>query len=235
MTKDEMIDLIKKALYYGISANKIEPERRGRTLGGLKTDPECLGKCSNGKIRSMYERARKALEAPNVTPNSLPQKTNSVTPKKKRSSKKAPNSSPQKTKRTSKKAPNMLPQKNSHSSKNNPKDVTPKVEIIERLERMESRFQVLEERLDALHALAASAPQKLPQTVTPNDETINGWRLRLLPKKTGGYTYQKWYAMKRLGGKTRKVYLGNNTDEAEAKIQAWLEKHPELQDEGGIR
>ncbi len=208
MVKNEMIIFIKKAFGSGVSANKIEPERKGRTLGGLKDNPECLSKCSESKIQSMYENARKALEAP--TP--LPKKAKGVSPK----------------------ASNLLSQKKNHSPKHASKSVTQKVEIIERLERMESRFQGLEERFWSLQVLIESMPQMLPQAITPKEETINGWRFRLLPKKTGQYTYRKWYAMKRLGGKTRKVYLGNNTDGAEAKIQAWLENHPELKEEGGF-
>lgn len=195
MTKNEMIVFIKNALKAGVSGKQIEPSRKGSTLSALKRDRHALRKCSEGKLQRMHENAVSALKSASTDVETLPQVQAESV-----------------TPKTTKIAPNVTPSV--------PPNIPQTVDIAERLYRLESRVLALARQIETLSASKIVTPK-----VTPNEATNDGWRLRLLPKVTGQYAYKKWYAMKRLCGKTRKVYLGESCDNAEAKIHAWLENH----------
>jgi hypothetical protein len=64
-------------------------------------------------------------------------------------------------------------------------------------------------------------------------ESVLGFRLCQKPTISNGKKYLKWYGYKRTPERQIWVYVGDNTLEAESKIKAWLEKHPEMAEQLG--
>lgn len=98
----------------------------------------------------------------------------------------------------------------------------------ERTTQIEEKLKSISVTQPVTQAKTKAITQKVTQKTDKTETSVLGFGLCQKSTITNGKKYIKWYASKRIDSKQVWVYLGENTQEAESKIKAWLEKHPEV-------